>query len=603
MQRQNRHSRSDFSVGLQTLKARVSNAVRSLIVMSAAWLVAWLTLWWVLSTVVTTPSERYMAAKWGQSCVLADALFFLPGLKVEYVTDQPHRVAVRVLCDSPYLAGVTKDVWSRVHGRMQGSALVALGVVMLLALAVRFLGARLRGDHILRGGELVRSSELRQELRRRRIASKLRIGDVPLVLGSETQHISLIGTTGVGKTVALHSLQDQIGRTAPMVIYDTKGDLLSVHGDLSRDQVLNPVDARCPQWTPWNEIETSTDAALVAEAWLPQRVASSDPFWMEAARMLLADILTSIPGAVRTNAELYRVCTQAPTEELKNLLVGTASGRLFDDPGAERMRESVRNTLAVSMRALTFLDPTARAGAGFSMRLWVREAVASGSGSRVFLGCSPQHAAAITPLIAVLIEAACSALMSLGPDRERRVGFIVDEFPTLPPMNYLQRLMAEGRAYGAFVILAAQAHTQIRKTYGAEAADTISSLCSTHIVFRVNETDSAERASKLLGEAEFDEGRESDSHGKAGTTANLGNHRVLRRAVLASEVLALPNLHAYLKLAGDLPVALVKFKPQKRARVLAPFQLRAIDQTAFRSMPSQPAASASGDDDSDQGLI
>ncbi|GAB3785842.1 type IV secretion system DNA-binding domain-containing protein [Dyella agri] len=599
-----RRNRSDLTVGIQSIRARVWNAGKNCMALLIIWLVVWLTIWWTFAKADTTQGERYATGKWAQSCVLARALFFSPHFKIAYVADRPYQIDAHALCEWPELAEVASGTWVKVRRRMDLSAYASTVIVALLALGIRILGARLRGDHILRGGELVHSKDLRLELRRRRMASTLlRIGDVPLVAGSETQHVALLGTTGTGKTVLLHSLLDQMGRAAPLVVYDTKGDLLAVHCDPTRDVILNPLDLRCPAWTPWNEIETPADAWLVAEAWLPVRASAQDPFWSEASRQLFADILTCAPVDTRTNAELFRLCTQATNEELRRLLAGTPSGRLFADDAAERMRESVRSTLAMGLRALQFLDSSARAGDGFSMRRFVRNAVAEGSGCRVFLGCPPQQAAAITPLIAVLIESAAAALMALGPNRDRRVGFIVDEFPTLPPMSYVQRLMAEGRAYGAMVMLAAQTHAQIRKTYGTESADTITSLCSTHVVFRINDPESAERASKLFGEAEYDESRESDTHGKSGATANLGSNRVIRRAVLASEVLTLPNLYCYVKLSGDLPVTLVQLKPHDRPEVTAPLQARPNDQTVYRPGLTQLTAAEEVHIEADRGLL
>ena len=176
---------------------------------------------------------------------------------------------------------------------------------------------------------------------------------------------------------------------------------------------------------PWNEIETPADAWLIAETWLPLAAGPADPYWIKAARQLLADVLLAIPASTRCNGELYRCCVIAGNDELQTLLAGTVSGRLFASEAGERMRESIRNTLATELRALPFLDATARPGQGFSMRRWLRDSLASGDGRRVFLCCPPAQAAAIAPLIAIFIESAAAALLALGTDRNRRVGFLI----------------------------------------------------------------------------------------------------------------------------------------------------------------------------------
>lgn len=570
--RQNRTSRSDIGLGMAAIISRsIQSGKNALLLAFLVWLPIWAALLLAFIHMNTSEFERYMGLKYVQARLLADELP-MGHVNIDFESDQHYVLPAKQLYDWPPLKESAVGTWRKVEPHIGNYAITALFLSWFVARLISGLGRRLRGDHRLRGGRLVNWRELRRELRKRRLASKqFQVGQCPIVKGSETENTMVLGSPGVGKSVLILDWLDQLGPTIPAIVYDTKGELLSFHGDLERDGVLNPAHPHFPRWTPWNEIRTPFDAWLIAEAWLPDS-GSGEKFWEKAARQMFADILLAIPKGRRTNGELIRVCLHATAEELKELLCSFPSGRLFADPESAKMRESVRNTLTLSLQGMHFLDPSVREHEGFSIRNWVAEVAAKQSGGRLFVGCPPAHAPALTPLIAVFVEVAAASLLDLVPDRGRRFAFVIDEFPTLPPLKFLKRVMSEGRGYGAMVILAAQNHTQIRETYGENGAATICSVCSTQIVFRVNDPESADRASRLLGDAEYDDSRETDGHNKLGGSTSLSSQRSIRRVVMAAEVMSLPKFHAYLKLAGDVPVAEISVSPKSRRKVVADFE-------------------------------
>lgn len=597
----NRHSRSELSLGTQSVDAWLQSALKTGLVL----LVCWLTLWAASSLLAvkasTTEGERYGCLKWHQA-QLAAGVFHLPRWKMEYVDESgAHPTTAGQLYAWPALADYAQSIRHRVAIRMQVCGLISLVLTALLAWGLHRLGVNLRRDHRLRGGYRVTAGDLRKDIQRRKQASSITIGGIPLVRGSETLHMLVLGTPGAGKSVLLDSLIQQFGRGMPILVYDTKGDFLVRHFDPKQDTVLSFLDARMPSWTLWDEVEDDADAMLVAELLIPVPSGAQDPFWPKAARQLLADILLRISPAKRTNRELKRVCVMAEASELQALLRGSVAATFFSDAKDDKTARSIRVTLTAHLRSLQFLNPDARPGEGFSMRRWMRASVQDDTAGRLFLTCPPHQAAALSPLVSVLFESAAMSLMALGPDRQRRVGFVLDEFPTLPVMPTMERLIAEGRGYGAVVVIAAQANAQIRRTYGEDSAEALASLCSTQVVFRLNEFKSAEMASKLLGEAEYDESKESESHGLQGTTTSLGSQRALRRAVLPSEITSLPDLTCFLKVAGDYPVAKVK---------LSVLNLPTVARSYIPKPISEEAEFSEGVDDSvptaphmDEGLI
>ena len=69
-----------------------------------------------------------------------------------------------------------------------------------------YRGRNMLGAKKLRGSDIVPVAKLRSVLKKAKAASKIEISGLPLVKGSETQHLLLTGTTGAGKTNMLKEL-------------------------------------------------------------------------------------------------------------------------------------------------------------------------------------------------------------------------------------------------------------------------------------------------------------------------------------------------------------------------------------------------------------
>lgn len=588
MTRPNRTSRTDAGLGISATIAAIRYAlINGALLLVFVWLPAFG--FFARSHVLaqTSPTERHVIQKWAEAAAWAG--IDVPNRPIQYgIEGSPALATAGAFAKAPRVLAIRDAVWNRVKKKLALFAVLALGITLCVRQLFVVFGGGIRGDAFLRGGWIATPRQLRRLIRGAGPLSPLQVGTIRLSQATECQHILLDGTTGTGKTVALDQLLSGVGREWRAVIYDTKGEFLS-RTFADGDVILNPIDERCPAWTPWNEILHSTDAARIAKALIASQ-SPQDSYWIDASRALLADLLLSVPEDRRTNAELYRLCAIASTDELKQLLAGTLSARLFDDPGSERMRESVRNTLLTSVRGLQLLQPDARAGEGFSITHWVRAAVEQeGQTGRVFLFCPPDHAPAIGPVIAVWIESAAAAVLGLGPSRSRRILFAIDELPTLPVLEYLQRLAAEGRGYGVCLIAAIQSRAQLKQRYGNDGADALTALFSTRLVFRAADKDSAEHASQLLGEEEVDVARETEG------AAARSNHSVsadqrMRRLVTTTEILLLPNLQCYLHVPGEFPIARLTLKPSDVADVVSAFVPRDPATLIHRPRPAAPRA-------------
>ena len=79
---------------------------------------------------------------------------------------------------------------------------------------------------------------------------------MPYPYQAECQHTLVVGANGVGKTVLISELVEQIRKRGDKaIIYDKKGDYTKWFYDPQKDKILNPFDKRSEEWNLLAEIE------------------------------------------------------------------------------------------------------------------------------------------------------------------------------------------------------------------------------------------------------------------------------------------------------------------------------------------------------------
>jgi type IV secretory pathway TraG/TraD family ATPase VirD4 len=174
----------------------------------------------------------------------------------------------------------------------------------------------------------------------------------------------------------------------------------------------------------------------------------------------------------------------------------------------------------------------------------------------IFVPRHERYFAATRPLMSLWLECAASATLGLTPSSKRRIWFVLDELPDLPKVDNLVRLLAEGRKFGAAVILTFQAIGQMRARYGHDIAEAILGCCNTKLFLQLGDKESREWASETIGVSEIEVATESSSlDPKTGEVRRtVGRTRQQRQAVLESE-LRLAKYQGYLLLPDGFPVA------------------------------------------------
>ncbi|TOF43605.1 hypothetical protein CGJ28_18225 [Vibrio parahaemolyticus] len=428
-----------------------------------------------------------------------------------------------------------------------------IGVYLVVKAVKR--GKEIKEDKYIRGAKLVSAEKLKGEIVEKHGVSDLTLGDFPIPTGFSKKHTLISGTTGAGKSTALtHLLKAIRARGDRAVVYDKKGEFVEMFYRDGVDHILNPADSRSHQWTPWEEMESPFDADWISETLLPSSNSNSgsEKFFTSAARAVVSAALQNLYlDGPKSLLSLLRATAWNDLELLKELVAGTPAETYFNEDN-ERTLESIRSTIVDGVRPLRLLKEENKKGF-FSIRDWIVEGdEPNADDSWLFLPVRESEIEIQKPLISTWIQAAAKGLMARGVNNERTLWIVVDELPSLKKIPALSMLMAEGRGFGAAVVLGIQEINQLEEEFGKNTSKTILGLCSTQFHFRLNNADTAEWVSKVLGEAEREEVDEDLNYSAADIRdgVRVSSKRQSRKIVLPSEIMDLPDLSCFAKIWG-----------------------------------------------------
>lgn len=387
----------------------------------------------------------------------------------------------------------------------------------------------------------------------------LRIGPVPVPRRIETRHFAFLGTTGSGKTTALRQMLDGIERRGEAaLVYDTSGEFIAHYYNPARgDIILNPFDARCSFWTPFDEISHPADADRIARQLVSETSSQDDDVWLETSRILVANMIRSLWAEKNCSLEALLEALQVKDkEQLKEWLGHTSSARTFAND-ADRATGSVLFMLAKAANLIQFLKVEDEGEDRFAFRDFIAKLdKCEGAKPWIFVPRKEDYFEASKPLMACWLECAASAVLGLSPSPDRRIWFVLDELADLPRVENLARLLPEGRKFGAAIVLTFQALGQMRNRYGANIAEAMLACCNTKVFLQTVDQETRKWASETIGQCEVELRVATDtlSIGSEVPRTTIATQRQFRPAVLESELRLSPH-QGYLLLPDGLPVA------------------------------------------------
>jgi hypothetical protein len=481
----------------------------------------------------------------------------------------------------------------------------------LVTFAATMLLRRKGSDsHHVRGLQLIQSRELagaiessnlrglsRLPLMRRfanRNANTLQIGGVTIPEELEPQHFLLTGKTGSGKSNLIRQMLRQIevrGNTA--VVLDPDAEYVSEFYRPERgDLILNPLDDRCPAWSPWFELRAESfrmDAEALAQSLIADTPNSftqsgADRFFRRSGRTTLVSIFeTAKPQTAQTIIELLTL----PRDRLKRALAGTAAEPLID-PGAHDQGAGIVAMVTNATNPFLYLPPEKGSRPNWSAVEWARH-----RRGWLFLTSTEDSRAAALPLQNVWLDCLVRQLLTrdLGASDEQ-VWIVIDELGALDYQGQLENLVVRGRKRGLCVVFGFQAVSQLHSIYGRDRTVTLLSAPATKLILRSDEAETAEWASRTLGQREVVRLQMTTLTGPSlfRDGFNLQPHQTLERVVLPSEIQKLPPLEGYLCIAGydRARVKMQWAEPRRNALAFSLRRANAVGSSRVASrMPSQ----------------
>ena len=484
--------------------------------------------------------------------------------------------ANEVIHQSGFSGAIVRVVVSLALGSVAGFVL-GVGGLRFIGRNMTNQGRDTMADRVLSGTRVVKEGALAAITGKEAAGDELRIGVIPLPRRIETRHFAFLGTTGSGKTTALRQMLDAIeARGEAALVYDTSGEFIANYYQPERgDIILNPFDARCAFWSPFDEISHPADADRIARQLVSETSSQDDDVWLETSRILVANMLRSLwsEGNCRLEALLEALQIKSK-DQLKQWLLHTSSARTFADD-ADRATGSVLFMLAKAANLIQFLRVDDGGAARFAFRNFIAGLdTHQGPKPWIFVPRKEDYFEAAKPLMACWLECAASAVLGLPPSPQRRIWFVLDELADLPKVDNLARLLPEGRKFGAAIVLTFQALGQMRNRYGENIAEAMLACCNTKLFLQTVDRETRAWASQTIGDCEMELRTSTDTLSFGGDVprTTLATQRHFRPAVLESELRLEPH-HGFLLLPDGMPVA--------RIRLTA-------DHIVVRGDPTQP---------------
>jgi len=484
-----------------------------------------------------------------------------------YYADSPSSISAHIVTESSYFRGFKQEIEAVLEEAVVFS--LKTSGVMLLIVSIFFIyrGFRKTGEEFKRGAKITGFDKIKSNIIKNNKKNKYeayKIANMPYAYQGEMQHTLIVGANGVGKTVLISNIVEQIRqRGDKAIIYDKKGDYTKWFYDPSKDMILNPFDDRTEAWSLLSEINNIGSVKQMAKAFIPDSGNKGDgKIWDEAGRIAFTEVVNKLhaQGEDLTNREIVDKILRQDMKEVAKMLENTY-GQAVIDANSPKTASSVLFVLAAHFNSLKLTH--SKQSESFSIRDWV---LSEEKDSMLFVTSQEDLSSELAPLQTAWFEIAISAILSKDQEKEQKTWVILDELPALHKIPSLDSGLATVRSYQGCFVIGLQNISQIRDKYGKDAAQSISSECNTRCLFKSNDADTAKWVSDNIGQIEITEFKEGLSYGANSIRdgVNVSTADKLKPALLPSEILNMERLNLILKMP-DNPAVKAKVKYKKRA--------------------------------------
>ena len=354
----------------------------------------------------------------------------------------------------------------------------------------------------------------------------------------ESSHIMVMGDSGTGKSALLRQVLMQIavrGETA--IVYDPALEYTpQFYNEARGDVILNPLDARCPYWSPGDEVTHEAEALTLATSLFPDKP-RENTFFVEGPRKIFAYLLTLKPTPEKL------VWWMSREDEIDQLVRDTELAA-FIYRGAGPQRGGVLGALNMVADSLRLLPRENQ-----SKSRWTSVEWAERRQGWIFLTSIPRFRERLLPLTSLWLDTLVLRLMNEGQQSRRAVWFVLDELASLQRLPQLHTALTENRKSNNPVVIGFQGRSQLEARYGHEA-EAMLSQPAIKVFLHTSEPRAAKWISDTIGEVEIERMQESVSHDQFPRSRRSKSYHTERRVeplVLPSEISGMPRLHALVK--------------------------------------------------------
>jgi hypothetical protein len=354
----------------------------------------------------------------------------------------------------------------------------------------------------------------------------------------ESSHLMIMGDSGSGKSVLQRQLLMQVvERKETAVVYDPALEYTPQFYQPERgDLILNPLDARCPYWSPSDEVVHEAEALTLATSLFPEKP-RENTFFVDGPRKIFAYLLTLKPRP----DEL--VWWMSHEDELDRRVKGTELAT-FLYRGAGPQRGGVLGALNMVADSLKMLPKEHDAKQRWTTVDWSRE-----QAGWLFITSIPRFRERLLPLTSLWLDTLVLRLMNQGNSITRRAWFVLDELASLQRLPQLHTALTENRKSNNPVVIGFQGRSQLEVRYGHEA-EAMLSQPATKIFLHTSEPQAAKWISDTIGEVEVERLKETVNKEQFPNSRRSRSYYTERRTeplVLPSEIGGLPRMYALAK--------------------------------------------------------
>lgn len=383
----------------------------------------------------------------------------------------------------------------------------------------------------------------------------LRWGNYRIPESEATQHFLVVGTTGSGKSIVQRLLMRDVlkaikpGSDKRVLIFDAKSDAIPfLHhiGSTCPVYSLNPFEARndFPKAVAWDiaaDITSPARALNLAACLIPAEKGGSNQYFTDAARQVVSAIVESLIRHSENSWTFSQlIYTTLSMERVKDLLSRDTEGRetLENFFGDDRTAYQVFTTVVSRM---SYYRPVAglwqNAKSKLSLRHWLK------TESVLLLGTNATAETALSAINEVMFRVLVEEIDMQPDSSTRRTWFWIDEARLSGPLlrgKMLPYLAVKGRSRGACLVLAFQDIDGFREAAGSRIANEIIAQCSHKALLRMESDQSAQWASRVIGQYETLDLMQSKQGGLFGNGGSQSEQAAKRDAVLSSEFYLIP---------------------------------------------------------------